>query len=92
MARTCIVVAGVDTHADTHHAAVIDSRGRLLDTPPFPATTQGYRQMLTWMRRLGRVTRVAIEGTGSYGAGLTRHLTTEGITVIEVNRPALLCY
>jgi transposase len=87
MARTRIVIAGVDTHADTHHAAVIDSHGRLLDTAAFPATAQGYRQLLTWMRRLGRVTRVGIEGTGSYGAGLTRYLTAAGVTVIEVNRP-----
>ena len=35
----------------------------------------------------GRITRVGVEGTGSYGAGLTRHLTEAGIGVVEVNRP-----
>jgi transposase len=28
-----------------------------------------------------------VEGTGSYGAGLCRHLTAEGVAVIEVDRP-----
>jgi transposase len=88
MARTRTVVAGVDTHADTHHSAVIDLRGRLLDTAEFPATGAGYQQMLTWMRGLGQLSRVGVEGTGSYGAGLTRYLSAEGIPVIEVNRPS----
>jgi transposase len=86
MASTRIVVAGVDTHADTHHGAVIDARGRLLDSAEFPATGAGYRQLLTWMRGLGQLSRVGVEGTGSYGAGLTRYLSAEGIPVIEVNR------
>jgi len=30
---------------------------------------------------------VGVEGTGSYGAGLTRHLLAEGIAVLEVDRP-----
>ena len=51
MART--ITGGVDTHADTHHAAAIDSRGRLLDTAEFPTTGHGYRQLLAWLRRLG---------------------------------------
>jgi transposase len=85
MAPTRTVVAGVDTHADTHHAAVIDQRGRLLDTAQFPATATGDQQLLTWMRGLGQPSRVGVEGTGSYGAGLTRYLNTEGITVVEVN-------
>ena len=36
------VTVGVDTHLDTHVAAVIDQAGRLLDTQPFPASTRGY--------------------------------------------------
>lgn len=86
MARTRTVVGGVDTHADTYHAAVIDDCGRLLDTAEFPATTTGYRQLLTWMRQRGQLRRVGVEGTGSYGAGLTGYLTGEGIDVVEVNR------
>jgi len=86
MARTRTIIAGIDTHADTHHAAVLDQRGRLLDTAQFPATATGYRQLLTWIRGLGQPSRVGIEGTSSYGTGLTHYLNAEGITVLEVNR------
>lgn len=85
MART--VYGGVDTHADTHHAAILDARGRLLRTAEFPATAPGYRLLLAWMRKAGQVVKVGVEGTGSYGAGLTRYLRSEGVTVVEVNQP-----
>lgn len=81
------MIGGVDTHADTHHAAVLDDRGRLLGSAVFPATGPGYRQLLGWMRAQGTVSQVGVEGTGSYGAGLTRYLRGEGVTVVEVNRP-----
>lgn len=81
------VVGGVDTHADTHYGAVLDSVGRLLDTRQFPADAGGYRQLLDWMRSFGDVDRVGVEGTSSYGAGLTRYLRAAGVHVIEVNRP-----
>ncbi|WP_344672316.1 IS110 family transposase [Catenulispora yoronensis] len=79
--------AGVDTHADTHHAAVIDQLGRHLADAGFPATTTGYHALQTWLARIGDITAIGVEGTGSYGAGLTRHLHAAGLTVIEVNRP-----
>lgn len=85
--RTRVVIGGVDTHADTHEAAVLDGRGRLLAVKKFVTTDQGIREMLTWMRGFGRVWQVGVEGTGSYGAELTRQLRTAGITVIEVNQP-----
>lgn len=81
------ITGGVDTHKDTHTAAALDSTGKLLGTATFPTTTEGYGALLTWLRDFGSVERVGIEGTGSYGAGLTRHLLTEGLTVVEVNRP-----
>ena len=81
------VVGGVDTHLDVHVAAVVDEIGRILDTASFPATTHGYRQLLGWMRRHGCLVRVGVEGTGAYGAGLTRFLATYGVEVVEVNRP-----
>jgi transposase len=43
--------------------------------------------VLAWLRSFGAVGRVGVEGTGSYGAALARHLTTEGVEVIEVSRP-----
>jgi transposase len=81
------IVGGVDTHADTHHAAVeLMNGGRIADAQ-FPATTAGYEQLLEWMRSFGRLHAAGVEGTGSYGAGLARHLRAEGVVIIEVNRP-----
>jgi len=82
-----VVTGGVDTHLDLHVAAALDPIGGVLGTASFPTTTAGYRQLLVWLRSHGQVERVGVEGTGSYGAALARHLSTEGITVIEVPRP-----
>lgn len=81
------IVLGVDTHKDLHVAAVASPVGRTLATASFPATTAGYRQLVSWARSHGTVARAGVEGTGSYGAALARHLVVEQITVIEVNRP-----
>ncbi len=81
------VVGGVDTHRDFHVGAVADGAGRLLGSDQFGADTSGYAQLVAWMESWGRITRVGVEGTGSYGAGLTRHLAEAGIGVVEVNRP-----
>lgn len=81
------VTGGVDTHSNTNHAAVIDSVGRLLGTREFRADAAGYRQLLSWMQSFGAITCVGVEGTGSYGAGLTRVLRTHRVRVVEVNRP-----
>ena len=81
------VIGGVDTHSATHHAAVIDTRGRLLGDAQFPATPAGYAAMLAWMRGKGRVESVGVEGTGAYGAGLARYLHQCQVTVLEVPRP-----
>jgi transposase len=80
------VVLGVDTHKDVHVAAVLTSLGVLLATSSFPTTAHGYREMLAWARGFGAVRRAGVECTGSYGAALSRHLCTEAVTVIEVNR------
>lgn len=81
------IIGGVDTHTATHHAAVIDLNGRLIDDAEFRATPAGYAAMLTWMRGKGKLTQVGVEGTGAYGAGLARHLHAQGIEVLEVPRP-----
>ncbi|WP_327370523.1 IS110 family transposase [Streptomyces sp. NBC_01217] len=80
-------VLGVDTHKDVHVAAVVSVLGALLGTQSFPATASGYRQLAEWAGVLGVIRQAGVEGTGSYGAGLARHLATEGVEVIEVNRP-----
>ena len=85
--RTRVVIGGVDTHGRTHHAAAIDQQGRLLGDREFPADSGGYRQLLGWLGRHGNLDMVGVEGTGSYGAGLTRFLLDRGINVVEVDRP-----
>jgi transposase len=81
------VIGGVDAHADTHHAAALDDRGALLGTKSFAATATGYRELLAWLESFGELDRVGVESTGSYAAGLTRHLVAEGVRVLEVNQP-----
>lgn len=82
-----VVTGGIDTHKDTHVAAVIDKVGRLLDTESFGTTAGEYSRLSAWMRSFGTLERVGVEGTGSYGAGVARHLVAAGIEVVEVNRP-----
>lgn len=81
------VVGGVDTHADTHHAAVIDTAGRRLGDAEFPTTPAGYAALLAFLVSFGVLLRVGIEGTGSYGAGLARFLRGQDIELAEVIRP-----
>jgi transposase len=81
------VVGGVDSHADTHHAAALDDRGGLLGTRSFGVSAAGYRELLAWLASFGVIDRVGVESTGSYAAGLTRHLVSEGVRVLEVNQP-----
>jgi transposase len=81
------VTVGVDTHADVHVAAALDQLGRLLATQSVPSTPAGYRALVAWASRLGTVERFGIEGTSSYGAGLTRWLRRLGAEVLEVEGP-----
>src|SRR3954453_1524307 len=81
------VTGGVDTHSNTHHAAALDRVGGLLGTREFRADLAGYQQLFDWLESFGTVTRIGVEGTGCYGAGLTRFLRRRDIEVIEVNRP-----
>jgi transposase len=85
--NTVGVIAGVDTHADTHHAVVIDTAGRRLGDAQFPASLSGYQALLAFVFTFGQVVRVGVEGTGSYGAGLSRHLRAADLEVVEVVRP-----
>ena len=59
----------------------------MLATESFPTTITGYRQLLAWLRRHGQLDKVGVEGTGSYGAALARHLSENGVQVLEVARP-----
>jgi len=81
------ITGGVDTHLDVHVAAALDEHGGLVGTASFATTVAGYRELLGWLASWGEVVVVGVEGTGSYGAGLTRHLHDAGIQVVEVDRP-----
>ncbi|MFJ2478570.1 transposase, partial [Streptomyces sp. NPDC087659] len=80
------VVLGVDTHRDAHMAAVLSVSGAVLATDEFPATAAGYRDLLKRARKWGTLRRAGVEGTGSYGASLSRYLLAQGIDVFDVNR------
>lgn len=84
---TRTVIGGVDTHKDVHVAAALEDHGVLLATASFPTTSAGYEDLSRWMASFGTLDRVGIEGTGSYGAGLARHLGAAGVNVVEINRP-----
>lgn len=86
-APTRAVIGGIDTHKHTHHAAVIDEHGQLLGDREFGTDAAGHRALTAWLRSHGEILAVGVEGTGFYGAALTKHLTAQGVSVLEVNRP-----
>jgi transposase len=81
------VVLGVDTHLDLNVAVALDRLGRRLGELEVLTTTRGHERLLRWAEGFGPVRCAGIEGTGSYGAGLARHLRAVGISVTEVERP-----
>ncbi|MEA9987174.1 IS110 family transposase [Subtercola sp. RTI3] len=78
--------AGIDTHKNTHHVAIIDHVGRSVQDREFPTTSRGYQQIMEFLNSHGAIERVGIEGTGSYGAGIARVLSVGSFTVVEVAR------
>jgi transposase len=84
------VLIGIDTHKNNHVAFAIDYRGGTLAEIIVPACLLGYEALLEWALELagGVVSGLAfgIEGTGSYGAGLSRYLMVAGCTVRDINR------
>lgn len=84
---TGAVTVGVDTHLDVHVAAVIDGLGRMLGSAGFATSPAGNRQLIRWAERHGKIGQVGVEGTGSYGAQLTRDLQQAGHQVVEVDGP-----
>ena len=82
-----VVFVGVDTHADVHHAAVVDELGRWLGDRGFATTPAGYAELWGWAGSFGAIAVAGVEGTSSYGAGLTRYLRAQAVRVVEVDRP-----
>jgi transposase len=81
------VIVGVDTHKVMHAAVAISNVGARLGEITVPASANGYRDLATRARSLGAIPTFGIEGTGSYGAGLSRFLCEQGLPVLEVSRP-----
>jgi transposase len=81
------VIVGVDTHKHVHAAVAIDALGARLGATTIPVGERGYQALEAWARSLGPVRAFGVEGTGSYGAGLSRFLVAQGHAVLEVNRP-----
>ncbi len=78
------VVIGADTHLDTIHLAVITDAGKPLADAEFPTSPAGYNEALRWARSFGTIAIAGVEGTSSYGAGLTCVLQVAGVEVAEV--------
>ncbi|MFD5882984.1 IS110 family transposase, partial [Streptomyces yangpuensis] len=81
------VFGGVDSHADTIHVAVVTDNGGHLADAEFPTTPAGYTAALAFLAAHGDVIAIGVEGTASYGTGFTRAARTDGLSVVEVNRP-----
>lgn len=81
------VTVGVDTHKDVNVAVALDGQGRKLGSTTVSTGADGHRILLTWAKGLGEVVAVGIEGTGSYGAGLSRYIQAAGVRALEVERP-----
>lgn len=81
------IIIGVDTHKDFHHVAVITALGESIGDQRFDATPTGYRGLIDWVEAQGVVLRAGVEGTGSYGAGLTARFRGLGWDVIDVIAP-----
>ena len=84
------VIAGVDTHKDVHVLCLLDGLGRKIRSGSFGADPEGYDRLAEAIGDPGSCMVVGVEGTASYGAGLTRRLVELGYNVVEVLRPCLL--
>ncbi len=82
-----LITGGVDTHLNFHVAAALDANGGTLGIETFPVGRRHYADLSRWLKSFGELDKVGVEGTGSYGAGLARHLRHGGISVVEVDRP-----
>jgi transposase len=81
------IVIGVDTHLETIHVAALTDTGQPLGDAEFRTTPTGYYVALRWAQSFGEVSIAGVEGTSSYGAGVTQALQDNEIHVVEVNRP-----
>ena len=87
VAEDADLIVGVDTHLDTHTAAICGARGRAGSQLQVPATTAGYEQLLAWVRSAAGDRQViwAVEGTRHFGLGPARYLAGPGQQVSEID-------
>jgi transposase len=73
-------VIGVDTHRDTHTAALLRPTGAVVAATVIDTTGSGYQALLDFVLAHAPGPRLlwAVEGTRSYGIGLVRFLHTHG--------------
>ena len=81
------VYGGVDTHEDSIHVAVISAQGQDLEDREFPTTPAGHRRAVAFIISHGEPIAIGIEGTCSYGVGITGEAIAQGLRVVEVIRP-----
>lgn len=86
-ALSSTIIVGIDTHKFIHAAVAITELGARLGQMTIPVSAKGYRDLEAWARSFGNVRAFGIEGTGSYGASLSRFLCEQGHAVLEVSRP-----
>jgi transposase len=87
MKTTHPIIIGIHRHKASHVAVAIDTQGTRLAALSIPTNPKGYLELERWSRSFGEVLAFGIEGTGSYGAGLSRSLLAQGHNVVEVTRP-----
>jgi transposase len=87
MNHKCKIIIGIDTHKATHFAVALDTQDTRLAALSITTNPKGYLELERWSQSLGEVHAFGIEGTGSYGAGLSRSLLAQGHNVVEVTRP-----
>ena len=87
MKTTHSVIFGIDTHKASHVAVAIDTQGTRLAAQSLPTNPKGHLELERWSRSHGQILAFGLEGTGSYGADLSRSLLAQGHIVVEVTRP-----
>jgi transposase len=88
LAEQVDAVIGVDTHKNSHTAAIVTPTGGLVEHLTVATDAFGAKRVLAFARSNAPGRRVwAIEGTGSYGSGLTTFLLEQGEWVVEIDRP-----
>jgi transposase len=81
------LILGVDTHLDLHVAVLVNMIGQVVRTEVLETNNKGYNRLFKWCNSFGQLLKAGIEGTGTYGAGLSRFLVSNNISVYEVNTP-----